>query len=157
VASVPPIVERCKTCGAELPSAAPLCWLCRAPRGTAIPLATAAPMPPSFVMAANLFSYGMIFGGGLLVLLLCMGMVLDSSDNTVPAMVVGATFGIPLLATLIRTVRRHRETGSASFLDTLLTLMAYSAIGVAVLMLLAMAAVGALVIWCFWALANNKF
>lgn len=160
MASLPPVVERCKTCGAELPSEAPICWLCRTPRGQMQPLGpilATAVGPPQFVLATNIFTYGMIFGGGLLLLLICIGMVVDTQDNFVPAIIVGAVGGVPLLATLVRTVKRHRETGSASFLDTLLTLMAYSAIAVGLLTLLAVAAVGALVIWCFWALANNKF
>lgn len=158
MASIPPVVERCGTCGAELFSEAPICWLCRTPRGQklAIPVA-AAPVAPSFVMASNIFSYGMIAGGMLLLGLMCAGMLLDTQDNLLGVIVFGATGGIPLLATLIRTVVRHQQTGRASFLDTLLTLMAYSAIAVALLILLALAAVGALVIWCFWALANNKF
>jgi hypothetical protein len=158
MASVPPVVERCGTCGAELSSAAAICWLCRTPRGEVRRLATAvAPTAPGFVMAANIFSYGMIFGGGVLLLLMCVGMMIDTQDNTMPAIILAAVGGVPLLATLVRTVIRHRETGKASFLDTLLTLMAYSAIAVGLLTLLAVAAVGALVIWCFYAIANNKF
>ena len=158
MASLPPVVERCKTCGAELPSAAPLCWLCRTPRGQMRELPNqsgSAPSAPHFVLANNLFTYGMIFGGGLLLLLMCVGMVVDTQDNVLPAIIFGAVGGVPLLATLVRTVRRHRETGSASFLDTLLTLMAYSAIAVGLLTLLAMAAIGALVIWCFYELAKH--
>lgn len=158
MASVPPVVERCQTCGAELPSAAPLCWLCRTPRGEKrASLTVPAPAAPGFVMAGNIFSYGMILGGGVLLALMCFGMVVDTQDNFLPAIILGAVGGIPLFATLVRTVTRHQQAGSASFLDTLLTLMAYSAIAVAVLTLLAFAAVGALVVWCFWAMANNKF
>jgi small-conductance mechanosensitive channel len=157
MAELPPIVERCQTCGAELPSAAPLCWLCRTPRGQKQALVAAAPAAPSFVMAGNIFSYGMILGCGLLLALMCFGMMADSQDNFLPAIILGAAGGIPLFATLVRTVTRHQQSGSASFLDTLLTLLAYSAIAAGLLVLLAFAAVGALVIWCFWALANNKF
>lgn len=158
MASIPPVVERCGTCGAELPVAAPICWLCRTPKGQsrALPSA-AAPVSPQFVLAGNIFSYGMIFGSAVLLALMCLGMILDTQANTVPALVFGLVGGVPLLATLVRTVTRHKQSGRASFLDTLLTLMAYSAIAVSILILLAFAAVGALVIWCFWAMANNKF
>lgn len=158
MASIPPVVERCGTCGAELPVAAPICWLCRTPKGQSRGLPTAAaPVSPQFVLAGNIFSYGMIFGSAALLALMCLGMILDTQANLVPALVFGLVGGVPLLATLVRTVTRHKQSGRASFLDTLLTLMAYSAIAVSILILLAFAAVGALVIWCFWAMANNKF
>lgn len=159
MASIPPVVERCKTCGAELFSEAPICWLCRTPRGEARVVTAAAvqtaPRAPGFVMAGNLFSYGMLLGCGAVVALACLGMMIDSPENMLGVIVLVVGAGIPIFATLVRTVVRHQQSGSASFLDSLLTLLAYSAISASILMLLSLAAVGALVIYCFYAVFNE--
>lgn len=148
MSAIPPIVERCKNCGAELGAESPLCWLCRAPREGGV-VASEAPPRPGFVISEHSYTYIMIFAATFLLAATCFGVAIVDPNWAGAAIAIGLLGGVVLFFLLVRAVMQRRGKRDLTRLDQLLSAFAYFYIAVVVTILVLVAAVIALVLFCF--------
>lgn len=147
---IPPILPRCSSCGAHLRTGFARCWLCHAELTTTVsegsPLVVAElARPPEFSEAAE-----WIFKGVAALLALLAGLVILGASLESPA--AGVTLAVvllfPLSATLLRVQLQKQKHGRVSWGEKLATFILSTAVMLALLVLLAIAAFAAFFIWC---------
>jgi ribosomal protein L40E len=145
-------VKICQACAADNPPQALYCWLCGASLASAPTVVLAEKMSSRRSISESLFA-GLTILAVVVTLLVIVGLGLDSAGL---AIALAVALGPPLAAIGVQSMIRHRRGESFSWQATFVTY--FASIGVAILLAIALmaAAVVAMVIMCFQALASGK-
>ena len=149
------ILRTCPHCGAECDAARPRCWLCQGvvTGGTEIVDAEVVAEPPPYAPSDAFFA---VVSAVLAAVILLVGL---GAALTQPGMAIMlAVIVVPALAaTVIRTQRKQARQGYVSWGERLATFVVSAALAVGILSLLGVAAVIALIAFCFYAMATGQF
>ena len=154
-------VRICPDCGADNAAAALRCWMCYLDIRDEHPVveaqlatpSTAAPVnkPPPFALSELFFRLATVC---VLVMLVLVGIGVATEEAG-----LGIVYVImvtpPLLGTLLRVRKRRSKVGNVTWSEKFMTLMVSGAIMLGVIGLLWIAAIVALLAFCFVALAGG--
>ena len=135
----------CPECGADCAVDAARCWMCQAQLSGAETVVTAEIVAPRRQgVSEGFFAVATFLLVGI-ALLIGIGLAMDE----IGVAIVYALFAAPaIIATVVRVQYRKQKIGHVSWAERFVTLIVSASIVFAVLALLAVAAVGALVVYC---------
>jgi len=147
-------LKPCPHCGADCDARDKRCWLCHADvtenAGEIVDAVVVPEAPPHYAPTDTLFA---VMAGILAVLIVLVGIGSAVSEPGLTVMLLIVV--VPaLIATLVRIQARKGRVGYVSWGEKLATFLISASITVGILGLLGIACIIALIVFCFYELAN---
>lgn len=155
-ASPPLQLQTCPHCGADCEATADRCWLCYgelSPKGDDVVAAEVVREPPRYAPEDTVFAT-MSAVLALIILLVGVGSAFVQPGVTILMAIVVVP---ALVATLVRVGSKQARTGYVSWGERLGTFLISASLTVGVLVLLALSAIIALVVYCFYLISSGGF